>query len=153
MGYYREKGVVFNFKLTGEFKDSELKGSLKVGKKLIKIYCKRKDNDSSINALYVAPSTTTLYAGRWGTIIPPASTYVANIAPADMRGRYMSIFGLTWAFGQGVGPVLGGLLNDNFGPRSIWLGGMMIGLLSAFGLFLLARRAAPPAPIPQPDTP
>lgn len=53
----------------------------------------------------------------------------------------MSIFGLTWAFGQGVGPVMGGLLNDNFGPRSIWVGGMMIGLLSAFGLFLLARRA------------
>lgn len=48
-------------------------------------------------------------------IIPPASTYVANIAPAEMRGRYMSIFGLTWAFGQGVGPVLGGIAE-----RQLW---------------------------------
>lgn len=77
-------------------------------------------------------------------IVPPASTYVANIAPAEMRGRYMSIFGLTWAFGQGVGPVLGGLLNDNFGPRSIWIGGMTIGLLSALGLFLLSRQKNAP---------
>ncbi len=70
-------------------------------------------------------------------IVPTSSTYVANIAPADMRGRYMSIYGLTWSFGQGVGPVLGGLLNDNFGPRAIWLGGMTIGLISATGLFLV----------------
>lgn len=86
-------------------------------------------------------------------IVPTSSTYVANIAPAEMRGRYMSIFGLTWAFGQGVGPVLGGLLNDNFGPRAIWVGGMIIGLVSAFGLFLLARWAAAPRSMPEPKTP
>ncbi len=80
-------------------------------------------------------------------IVPTSSTYVANIAPADMRGRYMSIYGLTWSFGQGVGPVLGGLLNDNFGPQAIWIGGMLIGLVSTLGLFLLAQRAQPhPSP-------
>lgn len=80
-------------------------------------------------------------------IVPTSSTYVANIAPADMRGRYMSIYGLTWSFGQGVGPVLGGLLNDNFGPQAIWVGGMTIGLVSALGLFLLAQQARPhPSP-------
>jgi MFS family permease len=72
-------------------------------------------------------------------IIPTSSTYVANIAPADMRGRYMSIYGLTWSFGQMVGPVLGGLLNDNLGPRFIWIGGLSIGLVSAIGLYLLSH--------------
>jgi MFS family permease len=72
-------------------------------------------------------------------IVPTSSTYVANIAPADMRGRYMSIYGLTWSFGQGVGPVLGGLLNDHLGPHAIWWGGMAIGLISASGLFTIAR--------------
>ncbi len=102
----------------------------------------------------LANGMVALSGGFWGfwvsmvvmtlgelVIVPTSSTYVANIAPAAMRGRYMSIYGLTWAFGQGLGPVLGGLLNDNFGPRSIWVGGMTIGLVSALGLFLLAWRA------------
>ncbi|PWH12589.1 MAG: hypothetical protein DDG60_12430 [Anaerolineae bacterium] len=114
----------------------------------------------------LANGLVALSSGFWGfwlamvvmtlgelVIVPTASTHTANLAPADMRGRYMSIFGLTWAFGQGVGPVLGGLLNDNFGPRAIWLGGMTIGLISALGLFVLARRAGAPQPIPQPDSP
>jgi MFS family permease len=74
-------------------------------------------------------------------IVPTSSTFVANIAPADMRGRYMSIYGLTWSFGQGVGPVLGGLLNDHFGPHAIWWGGVVVGLISATGLFATARLA------------
>lgn len=68
VGYYHEKGVVFNFKLTGDFKDSELKGSLQVARKAIKVYCKRKDDDPAINALCVAPSDTAQYAGRTGVI-------------------------------------------------------------------------------------
>lgn len=114
----------------------------------------------------LANGLVALSGGFWGfwfamvvmtlgelVIVPTASTHTANLAPPDMRGRYMSIFGLTWSFGQGVGPVLGGLLNDNFGPRAIWLGGMTIGLLSAFGLFLLARRASAPHPLAAPDMP
>jgi len=114
----------------------------------------------------LANGLVALSSGFWGfwvamvvmtlgelVIVPTASTHTANLAPADMRGRYMSIFGLTWAFGQGLGPVLGGLLNDNFGPRSIWVGGMLIGLVSTLGLFLLARRAEASRPIPQSETP
>jgi len=73
-------------------------------------------------------------------IAPTSSTYVANIAPAAMRGRYMSIFGLTWSFGAGIGPILGGLLNDNFGPRFIWVGGMTVGLISTIALLIIASR-------------
>jgi MFS family permease len=82
-------------------------------------------------------------------IVPTSNTYVANIAPADMRGRYMSIYGLIWSFGQMVGPVLGGLLNDNFGPVYIWVGGAIIGLISAGGLYLLSRQVLK---IPQPES-
>lgn len=101
----------------------------------------------------IANGLVALSAGFWGfwiamlvmtigelVIVPTSSTYVANIAPADMRGRYMSIYGLTWSFGQGVGPVLGGFLSDQFGPRSTWIGGLTIGLISALGLYLLSRR-------------
>ena len=40
-------------------------------------------------------------------LMPTSTTYAANLAPADMRGRYMSIYGLTWGVAQGVGPVMG----------------------------------------------
>ncbi len=77
-------------------------------------------------------------------VVPTSNTYVANLAPADMRGRYMSIYGLVHMIGIGVGPVFGGLLNDNFGPPSIWIGGLLVGLTSALGLFLLSRRERVP---------
>jgi MFS family permease len=73
-------------------------------------------------------------------LVPTSTTYVANWAPADMRGRYMSVYGLTWVFAMGVGPLLGGVLNDQFGPASIWYGGAFIGFLSVIGFIVLAKR-------------
>lgn len=78
-------------------------------------------------------------------IMPTATTYVANLAPADMRGRYMSIYGMTWGVAMAIAPVMGGVLNDNIGPVTIWLGGLMIGMTSVLGFMLLARRYPQPA--------
>ncbi len=69
---------------------------------------------------------------------PTATTYVANLAPAEMRGRYMGLFGLTWNVAAGIGPVLGGVLNDNLGPAFIWYGAFVIGLFSLVRLLSLA---------------
>jgi MFS family permease len=71
---------------------------------------------------------------------PTSSTYVANIAPTDMRGRYMSIFNLVQRFATGAGPVLGGWLSDTIHPRATWVGGLVAGLSSALGLMLLSRQ-------------
>ena len=72
-------------------------------------------------------------------IVPTSSTYVANLAPADMRGRYMSIYGLTWSLSIGIGPLLGGFLSDNWGAPATWVGGLMIGLVSMFTFFIIER--------------
>jgi MFS family permease len=72
-------------------------------------------------------------------IVPTGSTFVANLAPADMRGRYMSIYSLTWSLSIGIGPILGGFLSDNFGPATTWYGGLMIGMISSV-LFLVFER-------------
>jgi MFS family permease len=71
---------------------------------------------------------------------PTASTYVAGLAPADKRGRYMSLFGLTWPIAAGIGPLLGGMLNDNISPSAIWYGSAMFGFISVLGFVLLNRR-------------
>jgi MFS family permease len=73
------------------------------------------------------------------TLVPTASKYVADLAPEDMRGRYMSIYWLGWGLARTLSPLLGGYLNDSIAPRAIWIGGLAIGLTSTFGLFLLNR--------------
>ncbi|MBA4383873.1 MAG: hypothetical protein C0410_03995 [Anaerolinea sp.] len=100
-------------------------------------------------AFYAAATLmVAFFSGFWGfwfcmvilsigelIISPTATTYTANAAPADMRGRYMSVFGLTHSVASLIAPVLGGVMSDQFGGRTIWLGGGVIGLL-AIGAFL-----------------
>jgi MFS family permease len=77
------------------------------------------------------------------TLVPTASKYVADRAPADLRGRYMSIYWLGWGLARTLSPILGGFLNDNIAPHAIWVGGLLLGLTSALGLFLLNRLSTP----------
>jgi MFS family permease len=82
-------------------------------------------------------------------LVPTSSTYVANLAPIDKRGRYMSLYGLHWPIGAGIGPLFGGILSDTLGPRSTWFGGLAVGLLSA-AIFLHLSRHPYPATKSQP---
>jgi len=72
-------------------------------------------------------------------VMPTSTALTANLAPPNMRGRYMSIYGLTWGIGFGIGPVIGGFLNDNLAPVAIWYGGLVMGLVATSGFVLLAR--------------
>lgn len=74
-------------------------------------------------------------------LVPTTSALVANLAPQDMRGRYMSIYGITWGVAAGIGPLFGGFLGDTAGPRAIWVGGAAVCLLSAGVFAALARRS------------
>jgi MFS family permease len=85
------------------------------------------------------------------TLVPTASKYVADLAPADLRGRYMSIYWLGWGLARTLSPIIGGFLNDNIAPRAIWIGGLFFGLTSTFGLVILNRVSAlRTAPLPEP---
>jgi len=82
-------------------------------------------------------------------MVPTSMALTANLAPAAMRGRYMSLYTLTWGVGFGIGPVIGGFLNDNLAPTAIWYGGLVMGLAATLGFVLLGRglraHAASPA--------
>jgi MFS family permease len=73
-------------------------------------------------------------------LMPTSSSYVANLAPATMRGRYMSIYGLTWSVAAATGPVMGGYLNDALAPSATWYGGMIVGLIGMAGFIRLSRK-------------
>jgi MFS family permease len=70
-------------------------------------------------------------------LVPTATKYVADIAPADLRGRYMSIHWLGWGLARTLAPLIGGFLNDSISPHAIWIGGLLIGLTSTTGLIAL----------------
>lgn len=72
-------------------------------------------------------------------MFPTATALTANLATPAMRGRYMSVYNLTWGGGFAIGPVLGGFLNDHVAPVAIWYGGLAIGLTSVAGFALLGR--------------
>ena len=80
-------------------------------------------------------------------LIPTVSKYIADHAPADMRGRYMSVHWFAWAVARGAAPLIGGFLNDSISPRSIWIGGLIIGLISARGLLLLSMLKVTHMPV------
>ncbi len=73
-------------------------------------------------------------------LVPTGSKYVADIAPEDLRGRYMSVYWLTWGIARSVAPMVGGFLHDAVAPQAIWWGGLALGLASTLGLFLLSRQ-------------
>jgi MFS family permease len=72
-------------------------------------------------------------------VVPTASKYVADQAPANLRGRYMGVYWLGWGLARTLAPLIGGFLNDAIAPRAIWVGGFIIGLISVTGLVLLSR--------------
>ena len=82
-------------------------------------------------------------------LVPTATTLTANLAPPDMRGRYMGVYSLTWGIAFGIGPVVGGFLNDHVALVAIWYGGLLIGLAAMLGFLLLARRLRGQATSPQ----
>lgn len=85
--------------------------------------------------------------------MPTGTTYVANRAPVVLRGRYMSVYWLTWGCARAVAPMIGGTLNDLISPHAIWYGGLAIGLASALALtWFRASRAQVRVPEVAPAT-
>jgi len=86
-------------------------------------------------------------------IMPTSSALATNFAPVDMRGRYMAVFGLSWAIPATIGPSLAGLILDNYNPNLLWyLGAGICGVavISFYGLHLwLGKRERFDTPEPE----
>ncbi|WP_242614285.1 MDR family MFS transporter [Actinomadura roseirufa] len=72
---------------------------------------------------------------------------VADLAPADLRGRYSGLYGMAWSGGFLLAPLGGTQLLGAGGPPALWLACLGLALTAAAGQFALApairrRRAA-----------
>jgi len=73
--------------------------------------------------------------------MPPASAFVAKLAPERFRGRYMGMLSVAWAIGMLAGPPLGTLLFER-NPAALWSACLLLGVISSATLFLQSRRIA-----------
>jgi MFS family permease len=70
---------------------------------------------------------------------PLASSYVANLAPDEMRGRYMGINGLSWNIAAGIGP-MAGLWLYGMSPELLWV---LCGVTGLGAAWLILIRGKP----------
>lgn len=86
-------------------------------------------------------AVATLTVGEMLTA-PTSQSLVSEMAPGQMRGRYIAAYGFSWVIPAAAGPTLAGLVMDYGEPRWVWYGTAAVGLVAA-GMFLwLQRRAA-----------
>jgi len=103
----------------------------------------------------IAPLVIAFSTGFWGfwgamvlmtfgelIVVPRTSAMAANLAPVDMRGRYLGLYGLTWNVAAGISPMLGGFLGDQFGLQAPWFGAALMGLFAAAAFWGMKRQVS-----------
>lgn len=78
--------------------------------------------------------------------LPASMAYLANLAPPEMRGRYLGISGLSWSMATIIGPGLGMKLFTAV-PGAYWLACAALGLFAAAIISVPEPKAAP---LPEP---
>jgi len=74
-------------------------------------------------------------------VMPVSNALVARFAPAEMRGRYMAIAGVSWGIPAAIGPLAAGVILDNYNPNLVWYAAGALAAVAALG-FLLLHSAA-----------
>ena len=102
---------------------------------------------AGISFLYVfSKDATTLVGIRFFHglaslfVVPIAMALAADIAPKQKLGFYMGTLNMAIMLGLGVGPVLGGVIRDNFGMNAAFYA---MGMLALFTCFLVVLFIPP----------
>ncbi|MDH5451132.1 MAG: MFS transporter [Candidatus Bathyarchaeota archaeon] len=75
-------------------------------------------------------------------VAPVGQALVANLAPEDMRGRYMAMFGFSWTIPFALGPLAAGLIMDNYTPNWIWYASGIVSMMAVAVYLFLHFRAS-----------
>ncbi|HVV57885.1 MAG TPA: MFS transporter [Gaiellaceae bacterium] len=73
--------------------------------------------------------------------VPTSQAVVAALAPADLRGTYMGVFGSSWSVGWALTPFLGLQVRHAYGDSTMWVCVAVVGVLAGvFGLLAVRGR-------------
>jgi MFS family permease len=64
---------------------------------------------------------------------PAASSLVADLSPASLRGRYQGAFSMVWGSAMFLSPILGGQALEHLGAPALWALCLVAGLAVAAG--------------------
>ena len=82
--------------------------------------------------------------------VPTSQGVVAALAPADIRGAYMGVFGGTWSVGWAVTPFLGLQVRHAYGDATMWWCVAVVGVIAGMLGLVAARGRGDAAAIPSP---
>jgi len=71
---------------------------------------------------------------------PTSQAIAAELAPEDMRGRFMAVYGLSWSISSAIAPTLAGIIIDGGHANWVWYGAGILGLVAASAYAGLQRR-------------
>ena len=84
-----------------------------------------------------------ILAGVFGASYSTANAYIADITPAKERAGRFGMMGAAFGIGFILGPALGGLLGEQFGPRApFFAAAMLAGANLIYGLVVLPETLA-----------
>jgi MFS family permease len=93
----------------------------------------------SIYALFMAAMLFITFGEM--IVVPVGQALAARFAPADMRGRYMAFYGLSFTIPEIIGPTAAGLIMDNADPRWVWYIGGILCAIAVAGFYALHLRS------------
>jgi MFS family permease len=74
---------------------------------------------------------------------PTSIAFVAKVAPVDMRGRYMGVYGVFIGLSWGISPIASGYLYDNIAPVSVWHLAAALALAGTVAYAIIGRISSP----------
>lgn len=88
-----------------------------------------------------APTVAFLFLGRiiagaFGATFSTANAYIADISPPETRAQNFGLVGAAFGVGFMLGPVVGGLIGNEFGPRAPFIAAGIISLLNVIYGFI-----------------
>ncbi|RKQ71017.1 DHA1 family tetracycline resistance protein-like MFS transporter [Litorimonas taeanensis] len=91
----------------------------------------------------LAPTVAFLFIGRiiagaMGATFSTANAYIADISPPETRAQNFGLVGASFGVGFMLGPVIGGLIGESFGPRAPFIAAGVLSLMNvAYGYIFL----------------
>ena len=85
-----------------------------------------------------------LLAGAFAATFSTANAYIADISPPEKRAANFGLMGAAFGLGFIIGPGIGGILGDEFGPRAPFFFVAALGAVNfVYGFFVLPETLKP----------
>jgi MFS family permease len=73
-------------------------------------------------------------------LLPASAAYVSDIAPPERSGAYMGLYTMGFSVAFAIGPLLGVQAMERFGPRSVWIGTLICGCVTATMMWVPRKK-------------